>query len=147
VNQNEKIMVVCRYMHELDALEDVMKKEGRTVFVLRGDTKDRDAVVQLARKADECVLLVGAQISEGWEIPEIETMIFFSHSFSLKDYLQMKGRIQRINNLKPRCYIHLIVEDSVDEGVYASLLNKKDFLAHIYDKERSKSNERTEEVY
>lgn len=137
VSQNEKIMVVCKYRHELTHLEAHFKKLQRTVFVLHGDVKDRDTVVQAARTSDECVLLVGAQISEGWEIPEIETMVFYSHSFSLKDYVQMKGRIQRINDLRPRCYVHLLVEDSVDEEVYKSLMNKEDFLSHIYAKKRS----------
>jgi superfamily II DNA or RNA helicase len=140
VSQNEKIMVVCRYKHELAHLQEHFTKLKRTVFVLSGDVKDRDTVVQSARTSDECVLLVGAQISEGWEIPEIETMVFYSHSFSLKDYVQMKGRIQRINNLKPRCYVHLLVEDSVDEEVHKSLMNKEDFLAHIYAKARGKTN-------
>lgn len=144
IGQNEKIMVVCRYLHELEELERDITKIHRTVFVLRGDVKNRDEVVQKARKAEECVLLVGAQISEGWEIPEIETMIFYSHSFSLKDYVQMKGRIQRINDLRPRCYVHLLVKDSVDEGVHRALMNKQDFLVHIYaEKKRSQSNNQT----
>jgi superfamily II DNA or RNA helicase len=138
VGHNDKIMVVCRYIHELEYLKTEIEKTGRSVFVLQGSVKDRDGIVQKARKSEEAVLLVGAQISEGWEAPEFETMVFYSHSFSLKDYVQMKGRIQRINNLRPRCYVHLLVKDSVDEAVYRSLLNKSDFLAHIYDKERTK---------
>jgi superfamily II DNA or RNA helicase len=143
VNQNNKIMVVCRYRHELRHIEEEMLKLKRTVFTLSGDTVDRDSVVQAARTSDECVLLVGAQLSEGWEIPEIETMVFYSHSFSLKDYVQMKGRIQRINNLKPRCYVHLLVEDSVDKEVYSSLMNKEDFLTHIYEKKRGATHSTT----
>jgi len=139
VGQNDKIMIVCRYTHEIRELEEFFKKQKRNVFTLHGGVKDRDDVVQKARTSDDCVLIVGAQMSEGWEIPEIETMIFYSHSFSLKDYMQMKGRIQRINDLRPRCYIHLVVEKSVDEGILDSLMNKKDFLAHIYAKTGSKT--------
>lgn len=140
VGQNEKVMVVCRYIHEVEELSAAIQKEGRTVFTLHGGTKDRDKVVQKARKSEDCVLIVSAPMSEGWEIPEIETMIFYSHSFSLKDYLQMKGRVQRINDLRPRCYIHLIVQDSVDESVYKCMMNKKDFLQQIYAEKRSKTN-------
>jgi late competence protein required for DNA uptake (superfamily II DNA/RNA helicase) len=131
--------VVCRYIHEVEALSAAVKKLKRTVFVIHGGIENRDEVVQAARDSDDCVLFVGAQMSEGWEIPEIETMIFYSHSFSLKDYLQMKGRVQRINDLRPRCYIHLLVKDTVDEAIYKCLLNKKDFLAHIYAKKGSKT--------
>ena len=139
VNQNLKVMVVCRYNYELEQLRELFVRASRTVFVLNGAVSNRDEVIQQARKADECVLLVGAMISEGWEIPEIETMIFYSHSFSLKDYLQMKGRVQRMNDLRPRCYIHLIVKDSVDVGIYDCLMNKKDFLAQIYAQKGSRN--------
>ena len=140
IQQQMKVMVVCRYTHELEELAKLIEKKfDRQVFMIHGKVQNRDEVVQKAREAEDCVLLVGAQMSEGWEIPEIETMIFYSHSFSLKDYLQMKGRVQRINDLRPRCYIHLIVKGSVDEGIYKCLLNKKDFLAHIYAKKGSKT--------
>lgn len=141
--QQDKIMIVCRYRHEIEYLRVLALKTGRNVFVLHGDVKNRDDVIQEARKSDDAILIVGAQISEGWEAPEFETMVFYSHSFSLKDYVQMKGRIQRINNLKPRCYVHLLVEGSVDVLVYKSLMNKEDFLTHIYAKTRSKTNSKT----
>lgn len=140
VQQQDKVMVVCKYIHEVESLSSTIQKLGRQVFVMHGNTKDRDKVVQAARKTEDCVLIVSSQVSEGWEIPEIETMIFYSHSFSLKDYLQMKGRVQRINDLRPRCYIHLLVKDSVDEAIYKCMMNKQDFLAHIYAKKRSQTN-------
>ena len=143
VGTNSKVAVVCRYRHEIKMLAKHFEKLKRQVFVLYGDVKNRDEVIQSARKSDDCVLIIGAQLSEGWEIPEIETMIFYSHDFSLKNYVQMKGRIQRINDLRQRCYIHLAVKDSVDEGVYKSLLQKRDFLIHIYAQERSTAHHTT----
>ena len=139
VQQQSKVMVVCKYIHEVENLQAAIEKLNRNVLTLHGNTANRDEVVQDARQAEDCVLIVSSQMSEGWEIPEIETMIFYSHSFSLKDYLQMKGRVQRINDLRPRCYIHLVVKDSVDEAVYKCMMNKKDFLAHIYAKKGTKT--------
>ncbi len=137
LEEKDKVIVVARYKLEIRMLYNAVKKKfgkDKFVYYITGDTpaEDRDAIIQKVRMLDNVVLIVNAALSEGWEAPEIETMVFYSHSWSLKDYLQMKARIQRINDLRHRTYIHLLVEGMTDEGVYKSLLNKNDFLIHIY---------------
>lgn len=132
--ENDKLIVVCRYNLEIDALKDALGDKGFKTYVLRGDTKDRDGVLQDARKQDKFVLLVNASCSEGWECPEVSLMVFYSYDFSLKNYIQMVGRIQRINKISKRTYLSLITKSSIDEKVFNSLLKKNDFHIAVYAK-------------
>lgn len=132
--ENDKLIVVCRYNLEIDALEDALSKAGIKTYVIRGDTKDRDGVLQDARNQDKFVLLVNASCSEGWECPEVSLMVFYSYDFSLKNYIQMLGRIQRINKVAKRTYLSLICKGTVDEEIFNCISKKQSFHAHIYAK-------------
>ena len=132
--ENNKLIVVCRYNLEIDALENALREAGRKVYVIRGETKDRDTVLQDARKQHEFVIVVNAACSEGWECPEASLMVFYSYDFSLKNYIQMIGRIQRINKVAKRTYLSLITKSSIDEEVFNCVLNKESFHIEIYAK-------------
>jgi superfamily II DNA or RNA helicase len=131
VESTDKIIIVCRYTAEVERIAKHFKGE-----YINGSVSgtDRDEAIQRCAASDKFVLVVNAACSEGWELPQCETMVFYSHDFSLKNYIQMKGRIQRLNDLRPRVYIHLTVSDTVDEAVHKSLMNKEDFHIAIYAK-------------
>lgn len=140
--EHDKLIVVCRYNLEIDALEDLLGSKGIKTYVIRGDTKDRDGVLQDARKQDKFVLIVNASCSEGWECPEVSTMVFYSYDFSLKNYIQMLGRVQRINKVGKRTYLSLITKGTVDEEIFNCILKKESFHSHIYAKKLEKLTKR-----
>jgi superfamily II DNA or RNA helicase len=130
--ENKKLVIVCRYNNELDLLESKIK--NKKVIKINGQTKDRSSAVVEADFLQDCVVLVNAACSEGYELPTFSMMVFYSYDFSLKNYIQMLGRIQRINNLKKNVYISLINRDSIDEDVYKSIQRKENFDIEIYKK-------------
>jgi len=140
--ENQKSIIVSRYRGEIDMIAqeivnsqdpELMKKK---VFIINGDIEDKQAVLDEANKSTDCVLLVSAACSEGWEASTFDTMVFYSYDFSLKNYIQMKGRIQRINAIQKCNYISLVVEDSIDAEVYESVaIKKNDFHLSIYDRQ------------
>lgn len=136
VKENPKLAVFCRYNLQIDALEALLKAQNKKVFIIRGDVQNRDEVVTEAENCPNCVILINAACSEGYELPSFGVIVFASLSFSYKDYKQAQGRFLRINRLKKNVYIHLLNEDSVDEGVYKSISKKEDFDIAIYAKKR-----------
>jgi superfamily II DNA or RNA helicase len=134
--EHNKMIVVCRYNLEIEALQKALTDAGRKVYVITGQTKDRDGVLQSARNDSEGVLLVNASCSEGWEYPEVTLMVFYSYDFSLKNYIQMVGRIQRRNKLGKRTYLSLVTKSTIDEEVFNSILKKESFHIEIYAKQR-----------
>jgi superfamily II DNA or RNA helicase len=147
---HKKLVVVCRYNNEIEMIRKKLTREYN-VRVITGQVKNRDEMVQKANEDTHCVLLVNAACSEGYELPTFDTMIFYSHDFSLKNYEQIKGRIQRINNIHPVQYIHFITRPcrlrseigeytvDIDKAVYEALQRKKDFQIEIYAKAINKT--------
>ena len=131
--QNKKIAIFCRYTKQMDMLKDVLLNIRSNIFLLRGDVKDRDAVIQQVNASEDCIVIIQAQCSVGYELPSIDIVIFASLSFSYVDYAQAIGRFLRINKLKENTYYHL-VSRGVDEDVYDCIMRKEDFYAELHSK-------------
>lgn len=133
-SQNKKIAIVCHYNLQLYGTEALLRLEfpERKILIVNGETKNRDEVIQAAEKADDCIIIINASCSEGYELPSFGIILFASLSFSYKNYKQIIGRFLRINKLKKNVYIHLVAE-GVDEAVYKSILAKQDFDIAIYN--------------
>ena len=134
--EHDKLIIVCRYNNEIDHLASKIK--NREVLIIRGDVKDRHSVCLRAEELDKCVVLIQASCSEGYELPSFPIMAFYSYDFSLKNYVQMVGRIQRAGRIKKNVYLSLYVKDTIDEDIYKTIMSKRDFDIELYAKERTK---------
>jgi superfamily II DNA or RNA helicase len=123
-----KVIVVCHYRSQIDDYAARIGSE-RQVFVLNGDTKDQDAVIEGAKDADDCIFIIQAQMGAGFDAGEFSVVIFASMSFRYVDYVQMRGRVKRINNLHENTFIHLIGGKN-DKAVYDAIQSGKDFDVH-----------------
>lgn len=131
--QNKKLIVVCRYKAQIEYYHREMMGKFN-VLILDGTRKDKQGVIDQANMLEECVLLVQASCSAGYELPTFRTMVFASMSFAFSDYQQILGRNLRINHLKENKYIHLVAE-GVDQDVYNCIMKKQDFHLSIYGEE------------
>lgn len=136
IREHKKIAVFCR--HKLE-IEYIKKNVKRQCFVISGDVPNRHEVVKAVEMADEAVVLIVSACSEGYELPSVPIIVYYSLSFSLKDYIQSMGRFLRINKPKKNVYIHLVNKPgTVDYDVYDCVVNKKmDFNLELYGKARS----------
>jgi len=131
VKEHKKIIIICRYNNEIEYIKSKIKKE---VFVINGATRDRHALIKSVEQREQAVVIINAACSEGYELPSFPIMVFYSYDFSLKNYIQMIGRILRSNKLKKNVYISLVVRDSIDNDVYQCIEKKQDFQVEIYKK-------------
>ncbi len=131
--QNPKMAIFCRYNLQIENLKNILEGKGYKVFIINGEVKNRDEVVQKIEETSECIALIQASCSVGFEIPSVPVVVFASLSFSYVDYQQALGRVLRINKLKKNVYIHLIVKGGVDEDVYNCIMEKQDFSFKIYE--------------
>jgi len=104
-----------------------LEKSGLSTPILDGHTKARDTVISKARSASNPIL-IQAGISEGYEMPEIEHVIFASMDWSYKNYVQMLGRFLRINAPTPTVF-HRLVAGPIDKKVLKAINNKKHFMS------------------
>jgi superfamily II DNA or RNA helicase len=141
-----KIIIVCRYKAQIQYYADKIgrKLDEKPIYILDGNSKDKQAVIDGANSEKTCVLLVQASCSAGYELPTFRTMVFASMSFAHTDHIQMKGRNLRINHLEENKYIYLISE-GVDMDVYKCIMKKQDFHFTIYGDQYK--NEKLPEEY
>ena len=130
VNGYRKVILVCHYRSQIDEYAKILSKD-RLVFVLNGDVKDQDAVIEEAKASDDCIFIIQAQMGAGFDAGEFSVVIFASMSFRYVDYVQMKGRVKRINNLHENTFIHLLAGKN-DKAVYNTIKSNQDFDVHNY---------------
>jgi len=132
--QYDKFIIVCRYNHELGLLKQKLEAKGYTVGLLNGKTKERQALIDRAEASDKFIFLINNAVSEGYNLISFNLMLFFSHSFSYKDYAQIQDRVHRIGQKNKCTYIELVLKGSIDEDILANLKNKEDFNIQLYKK-------------
>lgn len=134
-----KAIVVVYY---LDQIDDYMKRIGkdRQVFVLNGQTKNQDEVIEQAKKADDCVFILQASMGAGFSAAEFSVMIFASMSFKYVDYIQSTGRLNSTENIHENNYIYLL-GGRCDKAVYDTIMAGHDFNPHVYMKNENKDND------
>ena len=133
----KKIVVVCRYNAELAMLKDYLADKSDFVEVINGAVKNRQEIIDQFEDQTHGALLVNAACSEGYNLRGVGTMIFYSLSFSLKDRVQMIGRIHGSGRGIPGVpskYIDLVIPGTISEDVYNTISRKEDFQVELYAK-------------
>lgn len=131
---NAKIAIFCRYNLQIESLKAFLKHLKKPIFIINGDTNNRDDCVRQVEATPKCIVLINSSCGTGYELPSIGTIVFASLSFSYLDYEQAKGRFLRVNKLKENTYYHLVTKGGVDEGVYDCIQSKKDFYIELFKK-------------
>jgi len=131
--EHKKLIIICRYNYEIENIERAISKNKRNVFTINGKTVDRCSVIKRSEESEQSIVIINSACSEGYELPSFPVMVFYSYDFSLKNYIQIIGRILRANKLKKNVYISLVVKNSIDSDVYKCIQAKKDFDVAIYE--------------
>lgn len=120
IQDKSKVVLVSRYKETIETYEKELSKT-RKCYVLTGDSKDQEEIIKEAEADPECILFIQAGIGAGFEIPSFSFMVFINMSFAHRDYIQMQGRILRINRLKSNTYTYLIGGPR-DKNVYKAII-------------------------
>lgn len=130
-----KIVIFARYTEQIAKIKKALKSYN--VFILSGQTKNRETVLSQANTAEEAIIIIQSQVSAGYELPSFPVMIFASQDYAVVNRIQAEGRILRANNLKKNLYITLVTTGGIDEEVKKCLDNKVDFNEAIFHNQMS----------
>lgn len=126
----EPVVVFARFHHDLDHIEAVCERTGRTYGELSGRRRDG---LHGPRMSDQIDVL-GAQLKSGGvgiDLTRAAYGIYYSVGFELADYEQSRARLHRPGQSRPVLYTHLIVKDSIDHAVYGALRSRQDVITKV----------------
>jgi len=116
------------YVH--DHVRDKIKKElsmfGIQVFVIDGDAKERQLILDEFKDRDKSVLLISLRICAGMNIPFSTAVIFAEVNHSKINIDQAEGRHRRLEGSSNGAvhYIYPVAEGTIYRSILDSLKNK-----------------------
>jgi hypothetical protein len=147
-NVSELFYVMRRVMNSdpsrLEAIRRILEEHDRIIVFYNFDyelaiLRTLDAVATVAEwnghkheplpTGDKWVYLVQyASGSEGWNCVETNVVVFYSLTYSFKQFRQAKGRIDRLDSpYKTMYYYTLMSNAALDAGIMKALTQKKNF--------------------
>lgn len=146
MEEGKKLVVMARFVAELDDIEAMLKKKGIGYVSIRGGVKDRMDLVDQFQNDPDCKVFVG-QISAaglGITLTAADTMVMYSLSYSMGDFDQMKARIHRSGQKNDCLYIYLMArangQNTIDYKVLKSLQDKVSLAKQLVDDYRNGKN-------
>lgn len=126
---NENIVIFYNYNDELYAIRKAL--EGKKIYEVNGAKKES---ADFTKCDGEAVLLVQYQAGAmGLNLQgNCHIIIYFSYTDRSELYQQSRARISRIGQRNVCYYYHLTVKDSIEEKIYAALLQKKDYTDELF---------------
>lgn len=123
IKNRKKVIIFYNFNYEAEILENICK-ELKIKYAIYNGHKHEDLP-----DGDEWVYIVQYTAgSEGWNCVTTDTIIFYSQTYSYKQYEQSCGRIDRINTLfKELYYYDLRSSCPIDVAISKALRDKKDF--------------------
>lgn len=130
IDPQERVVVFCKFTHDLHVVSGVAHNSGRPFFELSGRCNE----LEEWKAAPGGVLAVQIQAgAEGVDMTCANHAVYFTLPHSLALYDQSKARLYRPGQTRPVSFVHLIATGTIDELMYASLVRKRNFIDSIKD--------------
>jgi len=130
IDTHESVLVFYKYHFDALACKNVAESLGREYFEVSGSRND----LEEWKAAEGGVMGVQIQAGgEGEDFTKARYTIYYSLTFSLKDYEQSRFRTLRPGQTRQPIYYHLLAENTIDSYIMDSLQNKKDVVASVLD--------------
>jgi len=137
-----KLVVIARFIPEIDAITEMLKKKGIQYAKITGDVTDRQKQIDAFQHDPNVRVFIGqiATAGLGITLTAAQTMVFYSLDYSMSNYEQTRARIHRIGQKNACTYIHLAARGTVDEKVLKALHDKADLAKALVDDYRAGLN-------
>ena len=142
IEENHKLVVIARFVPELDAICAMLEKKRINYSLIKGGVKYRDEQVARFQNDSDVPIFVGqiATAGLGLTLTSASTMVFYSLDYSMSNFEQCKARIHRAGQRMPCTYIYLAAQGTVDEKVIKALKSKANLAKTLVDDYRYGNN-------
>ena len=131
----QKLVIMCRFVPEMDGIEAELTKRDIAFAHVRGGVKDRAEEVRRFQEDADCSVFIGqiAAAGVGITLTAASTMVFYSLDYDMSNFQQAQDRIHRIGQKNACHYIYLVADKTVDGKVLQSLRDKTNLARMLVD--------------
>lgn len=126
---NDRVIVFYNFTSELVELQAILNDMGRPFSMVNGQIKRLD---EYERCEDSVTLIQHQAGAMGLNLQKANKMIYFSLPERSDLFEQSKKRIHRMGQDKPCFYWIMMCTGSVEEQIYQTLLERKDFTDELF---------------
>ncbi len=134
VPRGTKLVVFCRFRHDLDSAVAACEAAGWHCGEISGRHKDIEGG-RFPAGFDALAVQVQAG-GVGIDLSAARYAIFYSMGFSLGDYLQCRSRVHRPGQVSPVTHVHLVARGTVDVKVLRALQKRAEVIEEIMQEVR-----------
>jgi SNF2 family DNA or RNA helicase len=142
MEDDNKVVVMVRFIAEMDAIEAMLQKKGIRYSLIRGGVNDRQEQIDRFQKDPGCKVFVGqiAAAGLGITLTAAHVMVFYSMDYSMANFEQAKARIHRVSQTENCHYVYLCCKNTIDRKVLRALRDKVNLAKTLVDDYRKGSN-------
>lgn len=124
--QHNGILVFTRYVRDAERLVDQLKKYSISADFVSGETprRDRTRIINAFKRGDINVVANASVLVEGFDYPELDTIILAHPTRSLRRYVQEVGRVMRPAKGKEAWVVDLVGTSTMFGRIEDIVVNK-----------------------
>lgn len=128
----DRVIIFYNFNCELDLLQQLISKLKRPISYVNGSVKNLNCY---NNNSDSVTLVQYQSGSSGVNLQKASKMIYYSPPIKSDFFEQSKKRIHRIGQDNKCTYWKLITHNSIEERIYKTLAQKKDFTDELFRRE------------
>ncbi|KOR63507.1 DEAD/DEAH box helicase [Clostridium botulinum] len=124
-----RVIIFYNFTHEVQKIVDLCNKLEKPISIVNGKQRNLNNYEEHSNSITLIQYQAGAM---GLNLQKSNIMIYFSLPLSSDLFEQSKKRIHRIGQKNNCIYYRLITDGSIDEKIYQTLLQRKDFTDRLF---------------
>ena len=127
-----RIVIFTNFIKETQIIKDICTKKKRNWMIYDGEHKD----LKNWHDYEDCIGIVNIQAGGAGlnDFAMTNIAVYFSPPENYIDFVQSKGRVDRIGQTKQPVYYYLQIAGSVEPYIYKMLSEGKDFDMYLFEK-------------
>lgn len=139
---NEHLIIYTRWKAEQEIIHEYLQSYDRQLYFMDGDTplSEREDIVRTFGLGPQPSILA-SNLNVGkysFTFVGSHTVLYFSLSFGLEEWIQSQNRIHRIGQHANCIYVPFLMDNTVDLYVYDTVMQRLDIAKDLIDGSRLK---------
>ena len=129
---DDRLIIFYNFKYEYELIKDICESLHKPISVVNGSIKD---LANYNTKDNAVTLCQYQSAAMGINLQKCNKIIYFSLTLSSELFEQSKKRTHRIGQNRTCFYWYLISEKTIDEDIYRTLQERKDYTDKLFEED------------